>query len=301
MAIPTYGATVALRSSKLSSGRGGPSLAVANRRSLPFPAARDTGSGVSSAADGAVPPAARPLEAPEPRMAKRARGSTRPGQRKPITRRPATSTTSAAASTAAAAPRPAGLTDAELARAAELEAQLVAEEQAAQNARRRSQERSTAAREISATPVTAIDDAREYAYVARDLKDIARIAILLLIVLFVLYIAIDVTGVFKIHSIGAGYHRPMPTRRTPAGARPEPLFRPPPERQPLAARMRPRTSRSSSGRSTSSASAAPLRRMPSSAATSRRCCCGGRPGPARPPSPGCSPTPSTRSSRRSPR
>jgi putative ATPase len=33
----------------------------------------------------------------------------------------------------------------------------------------------------------------------------------------------------------------MPTRRTPAGARPEPLFRPPPERQPLAARMRPRT------------------------------------------------------------
>ena len=32
----------------------------------------------------------------------------------------------------------------------------------------------------------------------------------------------------------------MPTRRTPAGARPEPLFRPPPERQPLAARMRPR-------------------------------------------------------------
>ncbi len=32
----------------------------------------------------------------------------------------------------------------------------------------------------------------------------------------------------------------MPTRRTPPGARPEALFRPPPERQPLAARMRPR-------------------------------------------------------------
>jgi hypothetical protein len=136
-------------------------------------------------------------------MAKRARGSTRPGQRKPITRRPAASTTSGAtagaASTAAAAPRPTGLTDAELARAAEIEAQLVAEEQAAQNARRRSQERSAAAREISATPTTAIDDAREYAYVARDLKDILRIAILLLVVLFGLYIAIDVTGVFKIH------------------------------------------------------------------------------------------------------
>ncbi|MEP6638277.1 MAG: replication-associated recombination protein A, partial [Chloroflexota bacterium] len=32
----------------------------------------------------------------------------------------------------------------------------------------------------------------------------------------------------------------MPTARRPAGARPEPLFQPPPERQPLAARMRPR-------------------------------------------------------------
>jgi putative ATPase len=33
----------------------------------------------------------------------------------------------------------------------------------------------------------------------------------------------------------------MPGRRTPSGARPEALFKPPPERQPLAARMRPRT------------------------------------------------------------
>ncbi len=33
----------------------------------------------------------------------------------------------------------------------------------------------------------------------------------------------------------------MPTRRSVPGAKPEPLFRPPPERQPLAARMRPRT------------------------------------------------------------
>src|SRR3954454_23898510 len=32
----------------------------------------------------------------------------------------------------------------------------------------------------------------------------------------------------------------MPTTRAKAGAKPEPLFRPPPERQPLAARMRPR-------------------------------------------------------------
>ena len=33
----------------------------------------------------------------------------------------------------------------------------------------------------------------------------------------------------------------MPSARRPVGARPEPLFQPPPERQPLAARMRPRT------------------------------------------------------------
>jgi len=40
------------------------------------------------------------------------------------------------------------------------------------------------------------------------------------------------------------YHRGMATRRSPArptGARPEPLFKPPPEQQPLAARMRPRS------------------------------------------------------------
>ena len=129
-------------------------------------------------------------------MAKRARGSTRPGQRRPISKRPPSSTAPVPA-TAAATPKPAGLTDAELKRAAELEAQLVAEEQAAETARKRSQARSSSPREV-AGPVRSLDDATEYAYVARDLKDILRIAILLLVVLFVLYIAIDVMGVFKI-------------------------------------------------------------------------------------------------------
>ena len=129
-------------------------------------------------------------------MAKRARGSTRPGQRRPISKRPPSSTAPVPA-TAAATPKPAGLTDAELKRAAELEAQLVAEEQAAETARKRSQVRSSTARELSG-PVRTLDDAQEYAYVARDLKDILRIAILLLVVLFILYIAIDVMGVFKI-------------------------------------------------------------------------------------------------------
>jgi hypothetical protein len=132
-------------------------------------------------------------------MAKRVRGSHRPGQRRPITRRatgsPAAPNDGAAA---AAAPRPTGLTDAELKRAAELEAQLVAEDQAAEAARRRTQERATAAREAASSPAKTLDDAEAYAYVARDLKDIGRIAILLLVVLFALWIAIDVAGVFKI-------------------------------------------------------------------------------------------------------
>ncbi len=202
MAIPTYGATVALRSSKLSSGRGG--AESSSRQSTLTPRPGGPGHGVRCIlcrrwrrAPGCPTPGGSRTPYGETRSRQH---PTRPAQAdhapardvdhvrcrvdRPLTAPP---------------PRPAGLTDAELARAAELEAQLVAEEQAAQNARRRSQERSTAAREISATPVTALDDAREYAYVARDLKDIARIAILLLIVLFVLYIAIDVTGVFKIH------------------------------------------------------------------------------------------------------
>src|SRR4029077_20525206 len=37
------------------------------------------------------------------------------------------------------------------------------------------------------------------------------------------------------------YHPGMPSARRPTGARPEALFQPPPERQPLAARMRPRS------------------------------------------------------------
>ena len=132
-------------------------------------------------------------------MAKRVRGSTRPGQRQPIARRPADPPHPRRRLDRGrhARARP-GLTDAELKRAAELEAQLVAEEQAAEAARRRTQERAVAAREVSSTPAEPLDDAQEYAYVARDLKDIPRIAILLLIVLFALYIAIDVAGVFKI-------------------------------------------------------------------------------------------------------
>ena len=52
----------------------------------------------------------------------------------------------------------------------------------------------------------------------------------------------------------------MPARRAPAGARPEPLFRPPPERQPLAARMRPRTLEEFAGQAHLVGERGPLRR-----------------------------------------
>src|SRR6476646_10412421 len=51
----------------------------------------------------------------------------------------------------------------------------------------------------------------------------------------------------------------MATRRVP-GARPEPLFRPPPERQPLAARMRPRTLEEFVGQGNLVGDRGPLRR-----------------------------------------
>ncbi|HEY3334427.1 MAG TPA: hypothetical protein VGK16_04245 [Candidatus Limnocylindrales bacterium] len=128
-------------------------------------------------------------------MVKRARGSVRPGQRRPIDRRPATPGAAPAVPTAAAAPRPSGLSDAELTRAAELEAQLLAEERAAETARRRTAERAPS-RELAATRTMRFED--EYAYVARDVRDIVRIAIILLAILFALYLIIDVFGVIKV-------------------------------------------------------------------------------------------------------
>jgi hypothetical protein len=124
------------------------------------------------------------IEVPS-RMVKRARGSVRPGQRRAIDRRPAS----------AATPRPTGLSEAELARAAELEQQLLAEERAAETARKRTVER-TSTRDLGATKVIPFED--EYAYVSRDLKDIARIAALLFAILFALYLVIDVFDVVKI-------------------------------------------------------------------------------------------------------
>lgn len=128
-------------------------------------------------------------------MAKRARGSVRPGQRRPIDKRPA----APAAPVAATAPKPAGLSEAEVERAAQLEADMLAQEKAAEAARKRSRERTTTRDSIPVTSGSfAAQEAREYAYVARDVRRILKVAGLELAILAVLYVLVDVTNVIKI-------------------------------------------------------------------------------------------------------
>jgi len=126
-------------------------------------------------------------------MAKRARGSitTRPGQRRPL-QRSSTRPTAAVAPTAPPAPiapRPATLTDAEEARAAELEAAIVAEERRAEDMKRRSRTRTTdeavPARPSSSLAVAA---ANEYAYVARDVRRIVLVGGSLIVLLLAMWV-----------------------------------------------------------------------------------------------------------------
>jgi hypothetical protein len=127
-------------------------------------------------------------------MAKRARGSVRPGQRRPIDRRPATTPAASPTSTPA---RAAGLTDAETARAAELEQQLLASERQAEAARSRARERSAREPSSGGGPL-AVRAAQEYAYVARDMKQIGEMAVLMLAILFGLWFLIDIAKVISI-------------------------------------------------------------------------------------------------------
>ena len=127
-------------------------------------------------------------------MAKRVRGSvSRPGQRPPLQRaatRPAPKPT--AGTTEVVAPPPDALTDAEEARAAELEAAIVAEERQAEAAKQRS--RAARTTDPVATPrsssVISLSSAEEYAYVARDVRRITIVGggiVLFLIVLWVVF------------------------------------------------------------------------------------------------------------------
>ncbi len=133
-------------------------------------------------------------------MAKRARGSVRPGRRRPIDRRSAPSAPSASSGPATErAPKSSGLSESELARAAEIEAELLAQERAAETARTRARERAATREVVSSGPVGSLAQARsEYAYVARDVKDIVRIAALEIGILLALWVLIDVTHVIPL-------------------------------------------------------------------------------------------------------
>ena len=133
-------------------------------------------------------------------MAKRARGSTsRPGQRAPTQRTTARPATSATATTdidlnesALDAYEGSSLTDADLARAAVLEAQIVADEKSAESARKPARSRTPETRTGGTLAAAA---ANEYAYVARDVRRIVLIGGSLLALLFGGWALIQVTGV----------------------------------------------------------------------------------------------------------
>lgn len=133
-------------------------------------------------------------------MAKRARGTTtRPGQRRPI-QRPAARPGSAPARPSSAAPTAtpvapaASLTPEEEARAAQLEAAILAEERQAEQGRRARATRSTVEPVVRASTL-AVSAANEYAYVARDVRRLARVGGSLVAVLLALWVVVQVTGI----------------------------------------------------------------------------------------------------------
>jgi len=136
------------------------------------------------------------MEALHRTMAKRARGSitTRPGQRPPLQRstaRPSGSATRPSATATPAAPLatpPATLTDAEEARAAELEAAIVAEERRAEDAKRRARTRTTDDVAVRSNSSIAIAAANEYAYVARDVRRIVLVGGSLIVLLLAMWV-----------------------------------------------------------------------------------------------------------------
>ncbi len=151
---------------------------------------RDTGS-------LAAKPAADTDGGPRNQMAKRSRGA-RPGQRRPAPRpaqRPAPQT--------ATAPRPSNsLTAEEEARAAEIEAEIVAQDRAADEARARSRDRSRTNGEAGTRSrtregsVLATRSAEEYTYVVRDVRRIVRVGGGLMVVLVALWLVLEVVKPF---------------------------------------------------------------------------------------------------------
>ena len=130
-------------------------------------------------------------------MAKRTRGSNRPGQRPPDRHSPARQQ-----------PRPTGrpsqgLSAAEEARAAELESQIVAQERSTAQNVARSRDRSRVAdlapagRARGQSPL-AVRAAEEYAYVSRDVRRIIWVGGAMIGMLGVFFVLIDVLHVITV-------------------------------------------------------------------------------------------------------
>jgi hypothetical protein len=122
-------------------------------------------------------------------MAKQKRLGARPGQRRPLQRtttRPATSLP------------PGSVTPEEEARAAEIEAQILAEEKAADDARKSRDRRAATTPEaaIYSSAPLAERAAVEYAYVRRDLRRLTVVCLSLLGVLALIYVLLNVLNVF---------------------------------------------------------------------------------------------------------
>jgi hypothetical protein len=132
-------------------------------------------------------------------MAKRSRIAARPGQRRPLQRPANRSETTAPA-------RPAGsVTAQEEARAAELEAAILAEEKAAEQARKSRERLASRPKEGDATPRVsygsvplAVRAAEEYAYVRRDIRRITLVGGSLLLVLAVLEVLVNGMHLFTL-------------------------------------------------------------------------------------------------------
>ena len=134
-------------------------------------------------------------------MAKRVRGSSsRPGQRARLQRR--ASTARPTSSTASPTGSPSlSLTDAEEARAAELEAQIVAAERAADanvlKTRERSQRPAESTVRVRSGSI-AERASHEYAYVLRDVRRIAVIGGSMIALLLGLWVVLEAAGVGRL-------------------------------------------------------------------------------------------------------
>ena len=128
-------------------------------------------------------------------MAKRSRLAARPGQRRPLQRTP----------TRTSVTRPAtSVTPEEEARAAELEAQILADEKAADDvrtARARGRRASTEAAETTtynpAVPLS-VREAAEYRYVQRDVRRIVIVGGFLLLILAILEVLVNGMHLFTL-------------------------------------------------------------------------------------------------------